>query len=190
MIKSRRKLPRRNKRFYRINQSIQASKVRVVDDQGKQIGVISLQEALEKAREAGFDLVEIAPKAKPPVCKIIDFKKFRFQEAKKEAKARKKGKGGELKEVRLTPFIAENDLKFRLKRAEEFLKDKHKVKIGVKFKGRQMGKKDFGYKLIETVIGKLQDLAEVETEPKFVGRRLEMVLRPATGEKSESKKET
>ena len=104
-------------KFYRINQYIKAEKVRVVDEKGKQIGVMSLQEALQKAEELKVDLVEVAPKAKPPVCKIIDFKKFKYLEAKREQEEKKKIKKTELKGIRLTMFIAENDLNFRLKHA-------------------------------------------------------------------------
>jgi translation initiation factor IF-3 len=176
------------RRFYRINQYIQAEKVRVVDEKGSQIGVMPLGKALNQAQQAGLDLVEVAPKAQPPVCKIIDFKKFRFQEEKKQKESKKKSKKVELKQVRLRPFIAENDFNFRIKRAKEFLKEGNKVKITVYFRGREVTKKDFGYQLLKKTIEKLDTLAEVETEPKFTGRRLEMVLKPTKRSKSEQKK--
>jgi translation initiation factor IF-3 len=167
--------------FYRINHYIQAREIRVVDEKGKQVGVMALQKALSQAREKGLDLVEVAPLAKPPVCKIVDFKKFKFLENKKRRKEQKKAKRVEIKEVRLTPFIAENDLNFRLERAEEFLNEGDRVKISVFFKGRQMAKKEFGYELIKKTLERLKPIATVEMEPKFVGRRLEMMLSPAKG---------
>lgn len=166
------------RRFYRINQYIQAEKVRVVDEKGKQIGTMPLNKALKLAQQNKLDLVEIAPKAQPPVCKIIDFKKFRFQEEKKQKENQKKSKKVELKEVRLKPFIAENDFNFRIKRAKDFLKEGNKVKITVRFRGREITKKDFGYELLKKTVEKLGDLAKVEFEPKFAGRQMEMVLTP------------
>lgn len=185
MILSKRKL---EKKFYRINQYIQAKEIRVVDDEGKQIGVMPLEKALKQAQEKGLDLVEVAPSAKPPVCKIIDFKKFKFLESKKEQKDKKKSKKVDVKVVQLSPFIAENDLNFRLNRAEEFLKEGNKVKIAVVFKGRQITKKDFGYKLIEKAVEKLKPFSEVDFEPKFAGRRLEMTLKPTKGGKNDQTK--
>ncbi|KPJ70527.1 hypothetical protein AMJ51_01630 [Microgenomates bacterium DG_75] len=176
------------KKFYRINQYIQAKEIRVVDDEGKQIGVMPLEKALKQAQEKGLDLVEVAPSAKPPVCKIIDFKKFKFLESKKEQKDKKKSKKVDVKVVQLSPFIAENDLNFRLNRAEEFLKEGNKVKIAVVFKGRQITKKDFGYKLIEKAVEKLKPFSEVDFEPKFAGRRLEMTLKPTKGGKNDQTK--
>lgn len=139
---------------------------------------MSVAEAIQKAKEVGLDLVEIAPKAKPPVCKIIDFKKFKYLEAKKLKTAAKKSKQSELKEVRVTPFIAENDLENRLNKTINFLKHKHQVKISVQFKGRQMGKKDFGYKLMEYFVENLTEYAKIHQEPKFVGRQLSMIVIP------------
>lgn len=167
------------KKFYRINQYIKAEKVRTIDAAGKQIGILSLEEALKKARESNCDLVEVAQNATPPVCKIINFKKFKYLEAKKEQEGKKKSKRVELKEIRLTPFIAENDFNFRIKRAEKFLKGGDKVKISVKFHGRQMGKKDFGYELIKKAIARLEDISKVNGEPKFVGNCLGTLLVPA-----------
>lgn len=149
-----------------------------MDEAGKQIGVLPIKEALEKARSLRLDLVEVAPNAQPPVCKIIDFKKFKYLEAKKYQEEKKKSKRVEIKEIRLTPFMAENDFNFRLKRAMQFLKNGHKVKIAVRFKGRQMEKKDFGYELIRRAIEKLSPYSEAEIEPKFVGIQLETFLVP------------
>jgi len=173
----------KKKKYYRLNRNIQAEKVRVVNEEGKQIGVMALTEALLRAQNQELDLVEIAPKAKPPVCKIIDFKKFRYLEAKKGSA--KKIKKSETKEVRLSPFIAENDLKTRLNRIKKFLKDKNQVKVTIVFKGRQIAKKEFGYQLVKQVTESLSDYSRVGQEPKFLGRRLIMILYPDEKTKKE-----
>lgn len=175
-------------KFYRINQYIRAEKVRVVDEKGKQIGVMSLWEALSKARELKLDLVEVAPKATPPVCKIIDFKKFKYLEAKKEQEEKKKTKKSELKEIRLSLFMAENDLNFRLNHAQQFLKEGHKVKVSLKLIGRQITKKDLGYQLIKKAVEKLSSYAKAEIEPKLIGNRLETILVTLRGVKDGIKK--
>jgi len=174
---------------YRLNHQIQASQVRVIDSQGKQVGVISLGEALARAQKDELDLIEIAPQAKPPVCKLVDYKKFTYEQDKKRTKERKKAKKAELKEVRFTPFIAENDFNVRLRRAEKFLKNGSKLKLSVKFKGRELGKKQFGYQVLGKAVEALKPLAQVETESKFVGRRLELLLKPIKneGQKNETK---
>ena len=148
-----------------------------------------LSQALQQAREKGLDLVEVAAKAKPPVCKIVDFKKFKYLEAKKEQAERKKIKKVGLKEIRLAPFIAENDFNFRIERAEKFLKTGDKVKVVVRFHGRQMTKKEFGYELLKKAVERLSPFSKVEMEPKFVGRRLEMVFSPIKGGKSGQKQD-
>ena len=169
------------KKFYRINQYIQAEKVRVVDEKGKQTGVLALSEALQQAQQKGLDLVEVAPKAQPPVCKIIDFKKFKYLEAKKRQQEKKKSKKFELKEIRLSPFMAQNDFDYKIKRAGKFLKEGHKVKIHLLFRGRQITKKNFGYEVFKKATEHLKAIAKVEFEPKMAGRRLEMTLAPIKG---------
>ncbi len=176
-------------KFYRINQYIQAEKVRVVDEKTKQVGVMPLGEALKKAEAAKLDLVEVAPKAVPPVCKIIDFKKFKYLEAKKEQEEKKKSKKTELKEIRLGLFMAENDLNFRLNHAEEFLKEGHKVKIKLRFKGRQATRKDFGVQLLKKALEKMSPFAQVDVEPRVIGQTAEMVLSPLKLKKKEKEKE-
>ena len=175
------------KKFYRINQYIQAQEVRVVDEKGKQIGVMPLTQALKQARQLGLDLVEVAPKAQPPVCKIIDFKKFKYLESKKKQEEKRKTKKIESKEIRLTPFMAAGDFNFRLQRAEKFIKDGHLVKLVVFFKGRQITKKQFGYEILERAVERLKPYSKVEGEPKLAGRRLELVLRPFKGGKNAQK---
>jgi translation initiation factor IF-3 len=176
-------------KFYRINQKIRSPKLRVIGPDGKQVGVLALAKALEEAQKRGVDLVEVAPQAKPPVAKLIDFKKFRYLEAKKRKEERKKSKGGELKIIRLSPFIAQGDLNLRIKRAKGFLSEGDKVKIEVRFFGRQLTKKEFGYKILKEFIDRLSQEAKPEQEPKWMGKRLMMTLVPGKGEKDESKKE-
>jgi len=182
-------------KFYRINQYIQAKEVRVIDKDGKQIGIMPIFNAIQKAREAGVDLIEVAPNANPPVCKIIDFKKFKYLEAKKEKEDKKGQKKGELKEIVFSPFIAQNDLNTRVKKIKEFFDQGNKVKIRIKFSGRELGKKEFGYKLVEKVITNLGESANKESEPKFQGRELFLILAPnknltkAKGGQNEAKKE-
>lgn len=127
-------------------------------------------------------MVEIAPHASPPVAKIIDFTKFKYQQEKKEREARKKEKRGtEQKEIWLTPFMADNDYQVRLERIKEFLEEGHKVRITVRFKGRQMGHKEFGYEQAKRVVEDTKEIAAVDQEPKFLGRQLVMTLTPQKG---------
>lgn len=173
------------KKFYwRTNEQIHAPKVRVIDAKGKQIGILSRDEALSKAKKEKLDLVEIAPKAKPPVVKIIDLGKFRYKEEKKLRAEKKRSKSGELKEVRFSPFIGAADYNTRFKRVKGFLKENNKIKVVVKFKGRQMGSKQFGYKLLERLLADLEDTVAIDMEPKFLGRHLIMVISPTTKRKN------
>lgn len=143
------------------------------------MGVFSLKESLEKAREAGLDIVEIAPHVQPPVAKITNFAKFRYQEGKKEREARRKEKKGtEQKEVWLTPFMARNDYMVKVGRITEFLKEGHKVRIAVRFKGRQMGRKEFGYEVVKKLEEDIKEEGKIEQSPKFLGRQLVTTLTP------------
>jgi translation initiation factor IF-3 len=163
---------------WRINEQIRAEKLRVISSDGKQIGVLSKAEALKKSKKEGLDLIEIAPLASPPVAKIINFGKFRYQEEKKRRQEAKKAKSTELKEIRFTPFIAENDYNIRLERIKEFLAEKNKVKTVVVFKGRQLGSKQFGYSLLKRLVDGFGDTIAVDMEPKFIGRHLIMIISP------------
>lgn len=167
------------KAFWRVNQSIQAPTLRVIGQDGRQLGVFSLKEALERAQGAGLDLVEIAPHAQPPVAKIIDFAKFRYQEEKREREARRKEKRGtEIKEVWLTPFMAQNDYMVKVSRIKEFLGEGHKVRIAVRFKGRQMGHSRFGYQVVKKLEEDIKEEGKIEQQPKFLGRQLMTTLTP------------
>lgn len=169
---------RRRGKFYRINQYIPAEKVRVVSSEGNNVGILTKEEALKRAQKQGLDLVEIAPKVNPPVCKIIDFKKFRYEQGKKQKKSQKKSLRTELKEIRLKPFMAEYDFQRRVEQAKKFLKKGERVKFRLLFKGREINKKDFGFKLFEKAKELLKEVGVVSQEPKLKGKILEMVLKP------------
>ncbi|MBI2066017.1 translation initiation factor IF-3 [Candidatus Woesebacteria bacterium] len=173
--------------YYRINEAIRAPQVRVIGSDGKQLGVLSREEALAKAKKANLALIEIAPNATPPVAKIIDPGKFKYQEEKK-LKNQKKARGGELKEIRFSPFIAENDYQIRLGRVKEFLGERNKVRLVVVFKGRQMGSKPFGYNLLKRIVNELAETISVDMEPKFLGRQLIMVVSPVGKKNAKTKK--
>ncbi len=165
-------------KFYQINQYIKAKRLRVIDEEGKQIDVLDRDKAIALAKEKGQDLVEIAPKANPPVAKIIDFKKFQYLEAKKAKKSKKLGQKQETKELRLRPFISENDLRFRIKKAEEFLKDGDRVQVTINFRGREMTNQEAGFKLADQFIDSLKSLGQPIRKPKASGRSLVFTLTP------------
>ena len=164
-------------RFYQINQYIQAKELRVIDKDGKQIGIIPTGKALEEARKQGLDLVEIVPKAKPPVCKIIDFRRFLYEEKKKRQSDHKRKRQSGFKQIRLGLFIDEHDLERRIKKAKKFLKDGNKVKFSIALHGRKITKREFGLDLFEKVKEQLKETAKLIQEPKLRGRILEMTLK-------------
>ena len=163
---------------YRINERIWAANLRVLDSEGKQIGVLSRQEALSKAKELESDLVEIAPQANPPVAKIIDFNKFLYQESKKKQEEKKKAKVSDTKEVRLGPFMGENDLNVTIAKTRGFLEDGDKVRLIVKFKGRQIIHPEFGHKILGKVFEALADVSKIDREPKLEGKQLIAIISP------------
>lgn len=164
--------------------------LRVLDSEGKQIGVIKKEEALVKARELELDLVEIAPKAIPPVAKIVDFKKFLYQEEKKRKEEKKKARISETKEVRLGPFMDDHDLGVMVKRAREFLETGNKVRLVVRFAGRQITHPEFGQQVLDKAINSVFDVSKIEREKHFEGRQLIAILSPERKrhEKEEDKK--
>lgn len=172
---------------WRINQQIQAHEVRALDAEGKQLGIMSVSEALKIAEEKGLDVIEIAPSATPPVVKIIELGKFRYLEEKKAKKEAKGSKASELKEIRLSPFIAENDYNTRFARIKEFLEDKHKVKVVVVFKGREMRSKQFGYALLDKLNLELKGKIAIDMQPKFLGRYLTEIISPLNKPNAETK---
>jgi len=179
-------------KFYKINRQITAPSLRLLDEDGKQINIVTLAEAFQLSAESGLDLVEVASNANPPVVKLIEFSKFKYQEAKK-AKSEKKGiKGGETKEIQMTPFIGQGDYDTRVKKAAEFLTTGNKVKLSIKFQGRQIQKPEFGYQLVERFKSDLSDFSAIEGTAKLIGKRLIVTFGPVkkvkiNNEKSESK---
>jgi len=167
-----------SKRFYRINERIFAHTLRVLGPDGKQIGILPKIEALKKAKELELDLVEIAPNAQPPVAKLIDFNKFLYQEEKKKREEKRKAKISETKELRLGPFMNDHDLDVIIKKAKEFLQNNDKVKLVVKFKGRQIQHPEFGEKIIQKVIDSLSHISKIEREKHFEGYQLISILSP------------
>ncbi|MBU1129828.1 translation initiation factor IF-3 [Patescibacteria group bacterium] len=189
MKRQRSKYKRYKRKFYKINQYITAPQVRLIDENSKQIGILSLYDAKQKSHQTGLDLVEIVGKAKPPVVKLIDFAKFKYQEAKKEKNNRKDSKSGELKEIHMKPFIGQSDYETLLKKAQKFLSTGNKVKLCVKFLGRQITKKEFGYKLAERFQKDLEDVSTPEGNTKLAGKRLFLTLTPTKKINKPSEKE-
>lgn len=186
MIRRFKKHQRDDKRFFRINERIFARTLRVLDTEGKQIGVLSREDALKLAKEKSLDLVEIAPKAVPPVAKIIDFNKFIYQVSKKKKEEKKKTKQTETKEVRLGPFMANSDLLVMTKRAHEFLEEGNKVKLVVRFAGRQITHPEFGAKVIRKAADSLSEVSKIEKEPHLEGRQMIAILSPDKGKKEQT----
>lgn len=160
-----------------------------MDSAGLQIAVMTRFEALNKAKQEGLDLVEIAPNAKPPVAKIIDYKKFLYQEEKRKREEKKKAKASETKEVRLGPFMSDNDLQVMIKRSRGFLEDGDKVRLVVKFAGRQVTHPEFGHKTLDKVIESLSDISKVEKEKKLEGKQMISIISPDKKSKGEKKEE-
>ncbi|MDR3049342.1 MAG: translation initiation factor IF-3 [Elusimicrobiota bacterium] len=163
---------------YRINQFIRASEVRLIDSAGKQAGVVKISEALSMAKSEDLDLVEISSQGNPPVCKIVNFSKFRYEMDKREKEARKKQKVTLLKEIRVRPRIGEHDLEVKIKHAREFIADGNKVQITAMFSGREMQHKDLGLKIVEKVKASLSDIAESEGKISSFGNRIFLTLSP------------
>lgn len=173
-----------SQKFYKINRQITAPTIRLLDEDGKQINVVTLAEAFQLSAESGLDLVEVAGSAKPPVVKLIEFSKFKYQEAKK-AKAEKKGlKGGETKEIQMTPFIGQGDYDTRVKKAREFLTTGNKVKLSIKFQGRQIQKPEFGHQLVERFKNDLAEISAPEGTAKLIGKRLLITFTPVKKSKN------
>ncbi len=175
--------------FFKINQFIQAPSLRVLDEFGKQLGVMTKAEALTKAAELDLDVVEVAPSAVPPVAKIINFAKFKYQLQQKQQDDKKKSKTIELKEIWFTPFIAKGDFDMRVKKAREYLEGGDKVKLVVKYKGREITKKDFGDAIFTKAIDLLDDISKVEMGPRLVGKNAFMQLSPVKKKKTEENEE-
>lgn len=166
------------KKFIRINEKIRVPEVRLIGAEGNQLGIVPIQKAQEIADQHELDLVEVAPQASPPVCRIIDFSKFKYDQEKKEREAKKHQKQGRLKEIRLKPNIDDHDYAVKVKQAISFLTKKDKVKINLFFRGRQMEHIDLARKLLDRLIIDAQSAGQVETEPHLEGRIMSLVLAP------------
>lgn len=162
-----------------VNERIRAKEVRVVDENGKQIGIMPLSEALKLARERDLDLVEVAPKAQPPVCKIMDFGRYKYQLAKKAHEAKKKQASVQVKEIKVGLKIEEYDLNFKIKRMREFLDDGHKVKVVIMFKGREILRPEMGEELAQKIVKMVEGSGNLEVKPKLEGKNMVMVFSPA-----------
>ncbi len=160
------------------NDQIRAREVQLIDESGTNLGVVGIDEALERAREAGLDLVEISPNADPPVCKILDLGKFKYQAQKKAAEARKKQKTVDVKEIKMRPNIDRHDYDVKMRNMRRFFEQGDKVKVTLRFRGREMAHQDLGYNLLQRVKAEVDELAKVELEPKLEGRQMVMVLAP------------
>lgn len=168
----------RSKISYRINQNIKVKEVRLIDQKGEQLGVMETSRALAIAKDRRLDLVEVSPSAKPPVCKLLDFKRLLLEKRKKEKTAKKKGTRVELKEIRIKPNIGEADLNVRARRAEEFLKEGKRVKLTVVYRGREMSHPEVGLEKINKMLEALREVARIEGEPTRRGRTMEALLIP------------
>ncbi|MBW2516818.1 MAG: translation initiation factor IF-3 [Deltaproteobacteria bacterium] len=161
-----------------VNQKIRAREVRVIDPDGKQIGIIPTPKALEAAAEAGLDLVEVSPNANPPVCKIMDYGRYRYEQTKKKQEAKKKQSTFQLKEIKVRPKTGEHDLQVKIGHIKKFIEKKDKVKVSVIFRGREITLSDLGKAVLERIVEETKEIAMLEQEPKFEGRILVMVLAP------------
>ena len=161
-----------------MNTEIDSRTIRLIDADGEMVGVVSLREGLDMAAEVGLDLVEVSPNAEPPVCKILDYGKYKYEAQKKKAEARKKQKVIEVKEIKLRPSIDDNDYEVKMRAMRKFIEEGDKVKVTLRFRGREMAHQDLGMKVLDRVREQLDDMAKVEQFPKMEGRQMVMVMAP------------
>jgi translation initiation factor IF-3 len=162
----------------RINRDIRSPQVRLIGPEGDQLGIVTVEEALTKARDFGLDVVEVSPKSDPPVCKIMDYGKYKYLQTKKTHGAKKKQASGQLKEVKMRPKTEEHDLQVKLRHVERFLKGGHKTKISIVFRGREMAHKDLGERMMERIVEETKEWGVAEHPPKFEGRSIVLILAP------------
>ncbi|HEX8033800.1 MAG TPA: translation initiation factor IF-3 [Ktedonobacterales bacterium] len=165
----------------RINERVRAREVRLIDDEGQMIGVMSSAQALNLARERNLDLVEVSPMAVPPVCKLMDYGRFKYEQAKRENEARKHQKTVEIKEIRMTPRTDDHDLEVKVRKIEEFLAEGDKVKVSVKFRGREMAHPELGRQVLDRVATELKGTAMLERTPIMEGKMISMIVTRAPG---------
>lgn len=174
----------------RVNRQIRAANVRVIDKDGKQVGVIAIHQAMSLAEAAGLDLVEISPNASPPVCKIVDYGKFRYQQTKKEKESKKAQHQVKIKEIKVKPNTDQHDLQVKLKHAREFIEKGNKVRLTCMFRGRQMAYPEIGKKVIQQLMDGLADIGTAEGTPKMMGRNLSVTVAPGVKKMKEKKSES
>jgi len=174
-------LPQRSRAInekLRVNRQIRISPVRVISPDGEQVGIIPIERAMEIAEEQGLDLVEVAPMARPPVCRIMDYGKFKYEEQRQAREARKRQHHVQIKEVKMRPGIEDHDFDFKTRHARRFLEEGNKVKLTMMFRGRQMAHPEFGRQVLDRVSSMLGDISKVEQFPQMEGRSMVMVLAP------------
>lgn len=163
----------------RVNERITSHKVRLVDENGEMVGVVTKEEALDRAFAAGLDLVEVSPNAEPPVCKILDFGKYKYELQKKQAEVRKKQKTIDVKEIQVRPGIDKHDFDVKMRNAHKFIDAGDKLKVTMRFRGREMAHQELGMEVLNRIKDDFGDTVKVELEPRLEGRRMVMVLAPA-----------
>ena len=171
-------MDRRRPDTTRINQGIRVREVRLIDPEGNQVGVLPIHQALAQANDYGLDLVEISPNAKPPVCKIMDYGRFKYEQTKKQQEAKKKQTTFQIKEIKVRPKTGEHDLETKMGHIRKFIGRKDKVKVTVMFRGREITLSDRGRQLLQYIATELEEIAVVEQYPKFEGRTMMMILAP------------
>lgn len=167
-----------NEEGLRVNEAIKALKIRLIDETGENRGIVSLKEALRMAEDAGLDLIEISPQANPPVCKILDFGKYRYELQKRKSEAKKKQKIVETKELKLRPAIDVHDYEVKLKQAKKFLSEGNKVKFTMRYRGREMSANNLGKEILDKIVSDLELVAKVDSAPKLEGRQMTMMMSP------------
>lgn len=165
-------------RNFRVNRQIRIPQVRLIDEKGEQVGIVSTDDARRRAEDAGLDLVEVSPTAEPPVCRILDFGKFKYEQRKKEHDAHKKHHVQKTKEIRLTPKTEEHDVETKIRHSRQFIEQGDKVMVNMFFKGREIVHQEFGRATMEKFIKALEDITKVEKPPKLEGHRLSLTLMP------------
>jgi translation initiation factor IF-3 len=171
-----------------VNERIRAREVRLIDENGAQLGVVPTREALRIARERGLDLIEVAPNAQPSVCRIMDYGKHKYQHAKRQREARRRQKATEVRLLRMKAQIGAHDLEIKLRKVRELLSEGNKVRVAVRFRGREMTRPQLGTDLLERVVQELSDIAQSEGRPRLEGRMMTMMLGPKPGVKPVSRK--
>ncbi len=164
----------------RVNEQIRISPIRLIDEDGEQIGIVSLDDARQRAEEKGLDLVEVAADARPPVVRMMDYGKYKYEEARKAREARKKQHVIQVKEVKFRPGIEDHDYEFKTRHARRFLEEGNKVKLTMMFRGRQVTHPELGREILQRVVSDLEDVGKVEQAPNFEGRLMSMILAPLT----------